>query len=74
VPALMDIQLCQKTQLRLFLEVEENIRESRIREEYKWRSTSNDDINSIIESRSKDESPDVLNSKVNATHIITNNL
>jgi uridine kinase len=68
VPALLDDRLVKISGVRIFVDVTENTRRNRLREDYIWRGMSESEIDLLVTSREKDEVPVVLASASNATH------
>jgi D,D-heptose 1,7-bisphosphate phosphatase len=73
VTALMDNYLCSKSNLRIYVENDEEERNKRIIDDYTWRNEDIKKINQIILDRNLDEVPNIKASSSNSNFIIVNN-
>ena len=71
VTALLVNPLLECTNVRIFVNVNDEIRHKRLVDDYKWRGSSPGEIEGLVASREKDELPLVLASSQHATHHIT---
>lgn len=70
VPALMDLTLVNHSKLRIYVSINDEVRFSRIKSEYKWRGESDESILEKISSREIDEVSMVKRSSSNANFFI----
>jgi uridine kinase len=73
VTALMDNYLCSKSNLRIFVENDEEERKKRIIDEYSWRNEDKQKIDQIISDRNLDEVPSIKMSSSNSNYKIVKN-
>jgi histidinol-phosphate phosphatase family protein len=71
VPALLSAELCAAADVRVFTWIDENERRERMRVEYAWRGLDEGYVAAILAERDVDEHPFVLQSRENATHVVS---
>ena len=71
VPALLSAGLCAAADVRVFTWIDDNERRGRMRVEYAWRGLDEAGVATLLSERDVDEHPFVLQSRVNATHIVS---
>lgn len=74
VPALISNNFLDYTDIKIYVDVADEIRLGRLREEYEWRGESYEEIQSRITSREYDELAIVRNSIINSTFQVRGNL
>jgi histidinol-phosphate phosphatase family protein len=73
VTALMDNYLCSKSNLRIYVENDDEEREQRVVDEYSWRNMNEQSIKQILLNRNLDEVPFIKDSAINSNFRIVNN-
>jgi len=71
VPALLEPALIDSADIRVFVDVDDDNRVRRLKDDYTWRGASWDDVETRLHSRDRDELPAVRASAKYATHYIT---
>lgn len=70
VVALLDDDLLDNADIKVFVDVTDEIREKRLKQDYTWRGLSQKGLDSIITSREEDEVPLIRASAINASYQI----
>lgn len=70
VPALLSPDLVSWARMRIYVDIPEAVRNTRLRADYQWRGLTADAVDALIASRDADERPAILATQFQATHIL----